>query len=67
MRPRSILLSTVDLREELKFVAKSSSDSMTRQPFLRGVLHWFSKNIAKRNPGDKIDFQDTYFLYEQNP
>ncbi len=67
MRPRSILLSTVDLREELKFVAKSSSDSMTRRPFLREALHWYSKNIAKRRPGDKIDFADTYYLYEQNP
>jgi hypothetical protein len=63
---RNFLLSASDLREKLRLTARNARDPVANWPLLQGALHWYSKNFARRNPGDKMSFPDTYYLYEQS-
>jgi hypothetical protein len=56
-----VILSPVKLDDSLELSAQSAAHS---QGFLNGVADWFNRSIAKRNPGDRLDVADTYFLYE---
>lgn len=56
-----IILSAVPLGDSFSLVAQSAARSQT---WLNKVADWFNHTIAKRNPGDRLEMADTYFLYE---
>jgi hypothetical protein len=64
---RKFLLSSVELPGALHLVAHSTADAISRNGLLQAPLAWYSKHIAKRNPGDKMEVPAVCYLYEPQP
>ncbi len=47
--------------------AQASVGGPASQSLLQKTGDWFNHSIARRQPGDRIDFAGTYFLYETKP
>ena len=43
-------------------VAESEAPRLGSLPVLQRLLQWFNQTIARRNPGDRIEFAKTYYL-----
>lgn len=56
-----VVLSSVKLNGSLTLIAQSSA---APQSPLNRVDDWFNHSIARRNPGDRLELSETYFLYE---
>jgi hypothetical protein len=65
--PASFLLSAVPLAGDWPLAARSGNDPLQSLPLLHGALDWFSKTIARRAPGDRMDLAETYYLYRVPP
>jgi hypothetical protein len=61
--PASFLLSTAPVPGNWPLAARGTNDPLQSLPLLHEPLDWFSKNIARRAPGDRINAAETYYLY----
>lgn len=55
-----LILSAVKLDDSFKLIAQKSIQS---QSWSKKIIDWFNHTISKRNPGDRLELADTYFLY----
>ncbi len=60
----SVILSALKLDDSFTLVAQSSAHS---QQWLSEVANWFNHSVARRNPGDRLELADAYYLYELKP
>jgi hypothetical protein len=61
--PASFLLSNAPLETGWPMVARSAADSMGSWRLIQESLKWFTKHIARRKPGDRLELAETYYLY----
>jgi len=59
----SFLLSAKPLPGEWTLAAQSQHDPLESMPFMRPALDWFSKHIAHRAAGDRLEVAEIYYLY----
>jgi hypothetical protein len=59
----SYLLSATEIKEGWRLVGQNRPDSIRSLPLVEGLLNWFTKNVSKRKPGDRMELADTYYLY----
>jgi len=62
-----VILSAVPAKDTLPLRAQCSVGATHSQSWLQKTGAWFNRTIARRQPGDRIDFSETYFLYETKP
>ena len=59
-----VILSAVPFKDGLPLRAQASVGETHSQSFLQKACTWFNHAIARRQPGDRMDFSETYYLYE---
>ena len=57
-----VFLTAVENSQPGQLLARSQAPE--RPPVIENALNWYSRTIAHRRAGDKLDFGDTYFLYQ---
>ena len=61
------IISSVPVTNEVNLRAQTTGVVTTSPSWIIRAGSWFNHTIARRQPGDRIDFADTYFLYESKP
>ena len=64
---RIVILSAVPADGALALRAQVSGGDAAFQPLMQKMCAWFTRVIARRQPGDRTDYAGTYFLYEAKP
>lgn len=59
----SFWLTATEKRAGYQQVATSAGDGMERLPLAGQMLAWYSRAIAHRRAGDKLDIGEQYYLY----
>ena len=64
---RLVILSAVPADGALSLRAQASGGEDDSQSLMQKMCGWFTRVIARRQPGDRTDFAGTYLLYETKP
>ena len=57
---RLVILSATNLDNSFSLTAQNAAHSKS---FLNNVTGWFNRSISRRNPGDRLELPETYYLY----